>query len=29
VENISRMNREHLRAVLVKPKPIDSLGGAG
>jgi len=29
VENIARMNREHLRAVLVKPKPIDSLGGAG
>ena len=29
VENIARMNREHLRAVLVKPKPIDNLGGAG
>lgn len=29
VENISRMNREHLRAVLVKPKPVDNLGGAG
>jgi len=29
VENISRMNREHLRAVLVKPKPTDNVGGAG
>jgi len=29
VENIARLNREHIRAVLVKPKPIDNLGGAG
>lgn len=29
LENIARLNREYVRAVLIKPKPADNVGGAG